>query len=164
MWQVDGAPLQLTSSHLALKPAPAKKKTQVLPLGFYFTRGRQGPIHNDRNVVFPEQNETVLSPREEECSVCISLDSAGKQLLVLLVRKRMQKWSLPSRRWDPLESSSLPLFPTVGHTRGNENCGHQTGGSRLRRAHQNLLLLWERVEFPEGEAEGIRLSDGRTRL
>lgn len=92
----------------------------MLLLGFYFTRGRQGPIHNDRNV-FPKQNETVLSPREEKCwsvSVCISLDSAGKQLPVLLVRKWMQKWSFPSRRWDPLESSSLPLFPTAGHTRG----------------------------------------------
>ena len=34
----------------------------------------------------------------------------------------------------------------------------------MRRALQNLLLLWERVEFPEGEAEGIRLSYGRTEL
>lgn len=109
----------------------------------------------------------MLSPREEEClsgSVCISLDSGGEQLLVLLVRKQMEKWSLSSGRWDSLESSSLPLFPTAGYTRGNENCGHQTGASRVRRALQNLLLLWERVEFPEGEAEGIRLSYGRTEL
>ena len=108
----------------------------------------------------------MLSSREEEClsgSGCISLDSGGKQLLVLLVRKQMQKWSLPSDTGTPLSPPPCPSFP-LQDTLGETNCGHQTGGSRVRRALQNLLLLWESMEFPEGQAEGIRLSYGRTEL